>query len=307
LNFNKSPADWSNDIARSVRQYNKWYTTQAPKIYATARAAAHTDVARAFAVTSAFTRFDVVTLKANPDVLRVARQAMAPPLARDRLVTLAEVEKGVVMCMEQRNAMPARAHELDKQVERLLATILPALDPDLLHWTHKGTKPTQREFDMAIAVVSDRLAMAISNPEIRNAQERRQKALMAKFLKVHGFEPTSAATFKMDRGTYVFGRNVPVEGGTVQMPVDCVIRPFKGSHLCVEMKSAGDFTNVNKRRKEEATKHDQLEREYGNRVRMLLQLFGYFNAGYLTYEANSGIDWAWDHRLGDLNPYFGVK
>jgi hypothetical protein len=39
----------------------------------------------------------------------------------------------------------------------------------------------------------------------------------------------------------------------------------------------------------------------------LLQLFGYFNRPYLGFEAAAGIDWAWDHRLGDLARYFGIE
>jgi hypothetical protein len=93
-----------------------------------------------------------------------------------------------------------------------------------------------------------------------------------------------------------------------KLPVDCVVAPMRqGMPLaCVEMKSAGDYTNVNKRRKEEAEKHDALVGAYGNRVVFLLQLFGYFDFNYLNFEALAGIDWAWDHRLTDLAPYFGI-
>lgn len=36
--------------------------------------------------------------------------------------------------------------------------------------------------------------------------------------------------------------------------------------IMIEAKSAGDYTNVNKRRKEEATKMQQLRNTYGNNV-----------------------------------------
>ena len=70
--------------------------------------------------------------------------------------------------------------------------------------------------------------------------------------------------------------------------------------LLVEAKSAGDFTNVNKRRKEEATKMKQLRHTYGPDVRFVLFLCGYFDTGYLGYEAAEGIDWVWEHRIDDL-------
>ncbi len=70
--------------------------------------------------------------------------------------------------------------------------------------------------------------------------------------------------------------------------------------LLIEAKSAGDFTNTNKRRKEEATKVAQLRSTYGKRIRYVLFLCGYFDSGYWGYEAAEGIDWVWEHRIADL-------
>jgi len=72
------------------------------------------------------------------------------------------------------------------------------------------------------------------------------------------------------------------------------------SPLLIEAKSAGDFANVNKRRKEEAAKMGQLRRTYGRDVRYILFLCGYFDSGYLGYEAAEGIDWVWEHRISDF-------
>ena len=73
--------------------------------------------------------------------------------------------------------------------------------------------------------------------------------------------------------------------------------------LLIEAKSAGDFTNVNKRRKEEAAKVGQLRQSYGEDVRYILFLCGYFDSGYLGYEAAEGIDWVWEHRIEDLREF----
>lgn len=70
--------------------------------------------------------------------------------------------------------------------------------------------------------------------------------------------------------------------------------------LLLEAKSADDFTNVNKRRKEEAVKMQQLKSTYGDSVSYSLLLCGYFDSGYLGYEAAEGIDWIWEHRINDL-------
>jgi type II restriction enzyme len=81
---------------------------------------------------------------------------------------------------------------------------------------------------------------------------------------------------------------VKLEGGvrTVNIPVDAVVMP-QGARagdlpLFFEAKSAGDFTNTNKRRKEEAVKMAQLRGTYGAAVRF------------------EGIDWVWEHRMDDL-------
>jgi type II restriction enzyme len=75
----------------------------------------------------------------------------------------------------------------------------------------------------------------------------------------------------MPPGTFSFRLNVPVKveglATTTNIPVDVVVMPKNAKArempLLIEAKSAGDFTNVNKRRKEEATKMNQLRATYG--------------------------------------------
>lgn len=110
----------------------------------------------------------------------------------------------------------------------------------------------------------------------------------------------------MQPGTFCFRTNVPTgdETHSVNIPIDVVIQPHNPRPhrlpLLVEAKSAGDFTNTNKRRKEEATKIRQLRATYGDEINLLLFLCGYFDAGYLGYEAAEGLDWVWEHRVDDL-------
>ncbi len=109
----------------------------------------------------------------------------------------------------------------------------------------------------------------------------------------------------MEAGTYTFRMNLAV--GTalkVNLPVDVVIAPRQPRTnrlpILIEAKSAGDFTNTNKRRKEEATKIHQLQATFGDGVSFVLLLCGYFGTDYLGYEAAEGIDWVWEHRIDDL-------
>ena len=106
----------------------------------------------------------------------------------------------------------------------------------------------------------------------------------------------------MQPGTFSFRMNVATKREIVA--VDCVIQPKKPRKhkipILIEAKSAGDFTNVYKRRKEEATKIIHLREAYGKDVEFILFLCGYFDSGYLGYEAAEHIDWVWEHRIGDM-------
>ena len=44
----------------------------------------------------------------------------------------------------------------------------------------------------------------------------------------------------------------------------------------------------------------QLTKKYGRGIEFMLFLCGYFDSGYLGYEAAEGIDWVWEHRIEDL-------
>lgn len=113
----------------------------------------------------------------------------------------------------------------------------------------------------------------------------------------------------MPTGTFAFRLNVPILLTTgsahINIPVDVVVMPHDarlGSlPLLIEAKSAGDFANTNKRRKEEAIKVAQLRHTYGEGIRYVLFLCGYFDSGYLGYEAAEGIDWVWEHRVDDFS------
>jgi hypothetical protein len=150
----------------------------------------------------------------------------------------------------------------------------------------------------------------MSDPIIRNAQEKRQLDLIGAYLRKKGYKPKPHPSNKpltdMERGTFAFRMNVIVgDIKKVKIPVDVAVQPktLRPSRLpiLIEAKSAGDFTNVNKRRKEEAKKMAQLKSQFGDQVEFVLFLCGYFNAGYLGYEAADGMDWIWEHRIEDMD------
>jgi len=164
----------------------------------------------------------------------------------------------------------------------------------------------------AATIVADRLCGAFADPIIRNAQERRQLASIGKWLEQRGYRASPQGNVvkfrEMEPGTYAFRVNVAVtqEGGKqVNIPIDATIMPLSARRgdfpVLIEAKSAGDFTSTNKRRKEEAQKISQLRATYGKDTRFNLFLCGYFDSGYLGYEAAERIDWVWEHRIDDLS------
>jgi hypothetical protein len=188
------------------------------------------------------------------------------------------------------------------------------IDPDIFVWFNRREPANESEIHRAATIVADRLCGSVANPIIRNAQENRQLTAIKRWLEARTYEHVSAGPYMtpgtMSPGTFAFRTNIPVQlvgGRQVNIPVDVVIMPKNArrddSPLLFEAKSAGDFANVNKRRKEEAIKMAQLRKTYGPDISYNLFLCGYFDTGYLGYEAAEGIDWVWEHRIDDLEKF----
>ncbi len=309
VNLDK-PQRWKEDVALSVDMYNQWFLDFAPETFRATRITATASVESSLQVTSYLRNIRPETMRATPSILSTLRMATCPPLAVDRLIGLAGVNPNLVKTMEKEGRLPARmpATTLVTELQKIGNIIERMADPDIFVWLARGTEPTHDEIHRAATIVADRLCGAQANPIIRNEQEKRQLEKIKVWLEARGYtevEPDARVDFKdMDPGTFSFRLNVKVRGDTVNIPVDAVIMPIDAESgdlpLLIEAKSAGDFTNTNKRRKEEATKMAQLRESYGNDVSFVLFLCGYFDSGYLGYEAAEGIDWIWEHRIEDM-------
>ncbi|MBW4467983.1 MAG: XamI family restriction endonuclease [Pegethrix bostrychoides GSE-TBD4-15B] len=313
------PDRWKVDIAQSVDLYNDWFMHFAPQAFRDTRIQTTQQVEDALAQTGNLQDLRPELLAAHPTVLPILRMATCPPIARDRLIGLSKASPTLVRTMEGEGRLPRRMPEalIYAELEKVIRIIRTMIDPDIFIWLNRSTPLLEEELHRAATVVADRLCGAVADPIIRNAQERRQLSLIASWLEQRGYRllpPTERVTFNaLLPGTFSFRLNVPVtlEGGVqqVNIPVDVAIMPKTAAlgdfPLFIEAKSAGDFTNVNKRRKEEAVKMAQLRSTYGSRVNFILFLCGYFDTGYLGYEAAEGIDWVWEHRIDDL-ALFGV-
>lgn len=304
---------WKSDVGKSVDFYNDWFMRFAPTAFRDTRIKTTKQVEKALRWTKNLTDIQPETLRTFPSVLSMLRMATCPSIARDRLVGLAGISSNLVKSMEIENRVPPKLDpkELNEHLIRIGEIIEKMADPDIFVWKERGDKGTRAEVHRASTIVADRLCGAIADPIIRNAQEQRQLAAIKSWLEARGYRQLTFREAKdwlsIPKGTFSFRFNIPITmggGKQVNIPVDAIImrKDAKDGDFpaLLEAKSAGDFTNTNKRRKEEAIKIQQLRKTYGNKITFDLFLCGYFDSGYLGYEAAEGIDWVWEHRIEDL-------
>lgn len=307
------PDRWKDDIAASIDFYNEWFLRFAPKTFREARRSATVQVQRVIELTDGLRLFSADILYRHPESIHVLRMCTAPPLARDRLIGLAGVRSYLIQKMEKKHEIPPTYEEagVRQELEEVAHVFRRMLDQDIFPWLNETASSSERDLYRAATVVADRLTGVISDPIIRNEQERRQLRALSEYLEDKGYReatPLEREDWRsMPWGTYGVRVNVSVTnavGKDLTVPTDLIVQPKNGrSPLLIEAKSAGDFTNTNKRRKEEAQKYNQLKATYGEDVGYILFLCGYFDSGYLGYEAAEGIDWVWEHRIEDLEGF----
>lgn len=309
VNLDK-PHRWKEDTRLSVDDYNRWFLEFAPYAYRETRIRVTAHVEDILRRTDNLRRITADTLLQHPDVLEMLRMATSPPIARDRLAGLAQVSRSLVVNMEKYKRVSQNIPRalLREHLERMITIITQLLDRDIFVWYNTDREPNVEEMRRASTIIADRLSGMLTDPMIRNAQEKRQLQRLSNWLEVRGYTPSTMRTLEqMQSGTYAQHINIrALQDGdeAVIVPIDVVVVPkteaMGNFPLLIEAKSAGDFTNTNKRRKEEATKMRQLRNAFGEQIRFILLLGGYFDSGYLGYEAAEGIDWVWEHRLDDL-------
>lgn len=292
--------------------FNDWYVKFAPTVYVSARQEPKDLVVRTFIQTNYLRGFGAQELLKHPEMLPALRMCTSPPLAVDRLSGLAGVGRTIVQSLEQGQWPPRLTQIVRKDCASKLFQVIQALaDPYVFPWLQSNSTPSQQQIEIATELVADRLCTSIANPIIRNEQERRQLMRLGDWLVEKGYreirDSERVSATSMSPGTFTFRLTVPglnEEGDTVNIPVDAVVMPRKAAPgdlpLFIEAKSAGDFANVNKRRKEEASKAHNLRRGVRPDATLTLLLGGYFNETYLKYEASEGMHWVWEHRLSDF-------
>lgn len=310
---NKRTEVWKADVSQSISFYNDWFLNFAPQTYMAERQNAVKMVEKTFKLTNDLTLMTAETVLSNPSLLHVFRMLTAPPIARDRLAGLASLAKTTVETLEEGRLPRMKRQLLETGVGKIVAVIDQLLDRQLFEWLDGGTRPTRAELKRAASVIADRLCGAEANPIIRNEQERRQISTLTDYLSKKGYEKVESKDISdfrtMPLGTYCDHLTVIVEDNAgskrTKIPVDMVVKPLNSEiydlPVLIECKSAGDYTNTNKRQKEEAQKMQQLRSTYGNNLHYVLFLCGYFDTPFQGYVASEGIDWVWEHRIEDFD------
>lgn len=310
-----NPRQWEEDISRSVAFYNEWFLNFAPRVYRETRRRTTEEVKSALKWTRDLTDISPVVLRKYPQVLQTLRMSTAPPIARDRLIGLGGLRRTLVANMEDNQRLPPQMDEesVEEELLRVGSLISSLADPDIFPWLVENRTPRDNEASRAATIVADRLLASVANPIIRNAQEERQLKAMGKWLGERGYTQVHGVNFdEMMPGTFSFRLDVEgmqQGGGTVKVNIDAAVMPQTlppgELPIFIEAKSAGDFTNTNKRRKEDTNRADNLRRKHGESMQYVLFLCGFFNMTYLSYMANANIDWVWEHRIDDLEG-FGI-
>ncbi len=279
----------------------------APTSFISSRKEAQNQVRSAFSQTDNLTKIKPEILLDHPQILSTLRMATTPPLAVDRLAGLSYVTGNLIKSLESNKTVKGISFS-SKELSSICDIIKRLLDRGLMPWISNATKPSPEVLRRAIYVIADRLTGSLANPIIRNAQEKRQFSCLSTFLNKKGYQLCETSNFEdLFPGSYSFHVNIPVnimDTKKINISIDVVIKSKNQIQselpILIECKSAGDFTNTNKRRKEEAIKIAQLRENFGHNVNYILFLCGYFDAGYLGYEAAEGIDWVWEHRISDF-------
>jgi hypothetical protein len=185
----------------------------APKAYRDTRKKTIESVEQGLKLTKYLSTITPDVIKRNLAILPTLRMCTCPPLARDRLVGLADSTRNFVGCLEE-GKLPQLLSPalLEEHLRKLTGILSRMLDVDIFPWLEENRRPTKEERYRSSTVVADRLCGAVAELIVRNAQEKRQLALIEKYLTDRGYKlkaPHAATPLnQMEPGTFSFRLNV---------------------------------------------------------------------------------------------------
>ena len=162
------PHLWKADTRASIDQFNRWFMKFAPKAYRDTRKKTIKSVEQGLKLTNDLTIITPEVIEANPAILPTLRMSTCPPLARDRLVGLADSNKNVVGTLEEGRVPPRLPPEvLQEHLRRISRTLSQMLDVDVFPWLEEKRRPSKEERYRSCTIVADRLCGAVAEPIVR--------------------------------------------------------------------------------------------------------------------------------------------
>lgn len=254
-----------------------------------------------------------IALNEDPFLLTTLRSLTRRDVGTSQFATFLNIGESELRGFEEGRKKPSKDFLIN--VTKLIQV---EIDHGLIPWYEEARNPSLEERNRAIVISSDRILRRSTSTELRYKHEPRQLEKLKEFLLKNGYREHSYSTlvnpFKdVEPGTFSFRANVngmTSEGLTLKQNVDVLIKPHNASReelpIFMEAKSMTDEVNPNKRQKEEAQKVNNLKRMFGEDNQKplvyILLIGGTVPRRYLEVEAGSGIDWIWEHRIGDLLP-----
>src|SRR5712692_4998325 len=151
------PHLWKADTRASVDQFNRWFMKFAPKAYRETRSKTIESVEQGLTLTGDLATITVDVIRNHPAILPTLRMSTCPPLARDRLIGLADSSKNLVGTLEEGKVPPLLSPELlQEHLGRISGILSRMLDMDIFPWLEEKRRPTKEEWYRSSTIVADR-------------------------------------------------------------------------------------------------------------------------------------------------------
>lgn len=221
------------------------------------------------------------------------RYLAGPPISADDLKVLAEA-----------SLAPKTLAGDAAQAQRILDTILLAVDPRRFPWVAAGRAPTAAEKDAAILASAALITAQRVSTDRRNEGKDTQEKAVKDYLVSLGFNEVPTRTIRTLTDAPGLGEFC-AEALVGSRKADIPVRLYDGRLMPIECKVSNSSTNSVKRiNNDAAVKAGIWHREFGtNQVVPTAVLSGVFKVHNLVQAQTGGLTMFWAHELKDLGDF----
>jgi hypothetical protein len=221
------------------------------------------------------------------------RYLAGPPISADDLRVLAEASLAP-------NTLAADS----AQAQRILDTILMAVDPRRFPWVAHGRVPTDAERDAAILASAALITAQRVSTDRRNEGKEAQEKDVKDYLRGLGFKEAPTRTIRTLTDAPGLGEFCG-EALVGSRKADVPVRLYDGRLMPVECKVSNSSTNSVKRiNNDAAVKAGIWHREFGtNQVVPTAVLSGVFKVHNLVQAQIGGLTLFWVHELAEMGAF----